>query len=49
MMTTKMMIGMIVLYLVIFITALAEEKYPAALYWLGAAILTTGVLLGAGQ
>lgn len=39
------MIGLSLFYLGVAIVAIAERKYAVALYWFGAVLLNTGVLL----
>ena len=45
-MSDKILTGLIFFYVVAFIVALVDNKYGLAVYWLGAGILTIGVLMG---
>ena len=45
-MSDKILVGLIFFYVIAFAVALAQNKYGLAVYWLGAGILSVGVLMG---
>ncbi len=43
-MTNMVMVGLLIVHIVLAISSAIEKRWPLCLYWVGAAILTTGVL-----
>lgn len=46
MISTKLMIVMLIVYILITIVAACEHRWPLSLYFFGAAVLMVGVLWG---
>lgn len=45
MISTWLMKSLWLAYLLIFIVSLLERNWPRAVYWLGACVITTGVIM----
>lgn len=46
MISTTLMLGLLVVYVLISVVSALEGNYPRCLYWIGAGLITTAVLWG---